>query len=120
MLIMPWKNPFLQHNPCNWLHKQVKRHGSVQAVAAIANDESLLVRVRKAFPPEGRPSLHPSAHKGAKTGCVLTLRNAVSLQKHCPVACKARVKQVKPWTYPSMVHVPLCTKLVMSDINRGN
>ena len=41
------------------------------------------------------------------------------LQKHCPVACKARVKQVRPWTYPSMVYVPLCTKLVMSDINRG-
>ena len=57
---------------------------------------------------EGRSSLHPSAHKGAKTGCALTLRNAVSLQKHCPVACKARVKQVRPWTYPSMVHVPLC------------
>ena len=94
--------------------------GSVQAVAAIANDESLQVRVRKAHPPEGRSSLHPSAHKGARTGCALTLRNAASLQKHCPVACKARVKQVRPWTYPSMVYVPLCTKLVMSDINRGN
>ena len=76
--------------------------GSVQAVAAIANDESLHVRVRKAHPPEGRSSLHPSAHKGARTGCALTLRNAASLQKHCPVACKARVKQVRPWTYPSM------------------
>ena len=76
--------------------------GSVQAVAAIANDESLQVRVRKAHPPpEGRSSLHPSAHKGARTGCALTLRNAASLQKHCPVACKARVKQVRPWTYPS-------------------
>ena len=122
MLIMPWKNPFLQHNPCNWLHIQVKRHSSwcVQAVAAIANDESLQVRVRKSHPPEGRSSRHPSAHKGAKTGCVLTLRSAASLQKHCSVACKARVKQVRPWTYPSMVYVPLCTKLVMSDINRGN
>ena len=94
--------------------------GRVQAVAAIANDESLQVRVRKAHPPEGRSSLHPSAHKGARTGCALTLRNAASLQKHCPVACKARVKQVRPWTYPSMVYVPICTKLVMSDINRGN
>ena len=85
--------------------------GSVQVVAAIANDESLQVRVRKAHPPEGRSSLHPSAHKGAKTGCALTLRHAASLQKHCPVACKARVKQVRPWTYPSMVCVPLCTKI---------
>ena len=94
--------------------------GGAQTVAAIANDESLQVRVRKAHPPEGRSSLHPSAHKGARTGCALTLRNAASLQKHCPVARKARVKQVRPWTYPSMVYVPLCTKLVMSDINRGN
>ena len=85
--------------------------GSVQVVAAIANDESLQVRVRKAHPPEGRSSLHPSAHKGAKTGCALTLRHAASLQKHCPVACKARVKQVRPWAYPSMVCVPLCTKI---------
>ena len=69
--------------------------GSVQAVAAIANDESLQVRVRKAHPPEGRSSLHPSAHKGARTGCVLTLRNAASLQKHfhchsLPPACWER------------------------------
>ena len=34
------------------------------------------------------------------------------------VACKARVKQVKRWTYPSLVSVPLCTKLEMSDINK--
>ena len=34
--------------------------GSVQTVAAIANDESLQVRVRKAHPPEGRSSRHPS------------------------------------------------------------
>ena len=117
MQIMPWKNPFLWHNPCNWLHRQVKRHGSwqCQAEAAIANDESLPVR-RKAHPPEESSSQHPSAHKGARTGCVLTLRHAKSLQKHCLVACKARVKQVRPWTCPSMVYVPL----VMSDINRGN
>ena len=75
---------------------------------------------RKSHPPEGRSSRHPSAHKGAKTGRALTLRNAASLQKHCSVARKARVKQVRPWTYPSMVYVPLCTKLEMSDINRGN
>ena len=92
--------------------------GGVQAVAAKANNESLQVRVRKAHPPKGS-SQHPSAHKGCQTGCAPTLRNAASLQKHCPVACKARVKQVRPWTYPSMVYVPLCTTLVMSDVNRG-
>ena len=42
--------------------------GSVQTVAAIANDENLQVRVRKAHPPEGRSARHPSAHRGAKTG----------------------------------------------------
>ena len=42
--------------------------GGVQAVAAIANNESLQVRVRKAHPPKGRSSQHPSAHKGAKRG----------------------------------------------------
>ena len=46
--------------------------GGVQTVAAIANDESLQVRVRKAHPPEGRSSQHPSARRGAKTGCPLT------------------------------------------------
>ena len=34
------------------------------------NDESLQVRVRKAHPPEGRATQHPSAHKGDKTGCL--------------------------------------------------
>ena len=94
MQIMSWKSPFLQHNPCNWLHIQVKRHSScsVQTVAAMANDESLQVRVRKSHPREGRSSRHPSAHKGAKTGRALTLRNAASSQKHCSVACKDRVK----------------------------
>ena len=46
--------------------------GGVQTVAAIANDECLQVRVRKAHPPEGRSSQHPSAPEGAKTGCSLT------------------------------------------------
>ena len=41
--------------------------GGVQTVAAIANDESLQVRVRKAHPPEGRSSQHPSAPGRAKT-----------------------------------------------------
>ena len=45
--------------------------GGDQTVAAIANDESLQVRVRKGTPPEGRSTQHPSAHKGAKTGCLL-------------------------------------------------
>ena len=45
--------------------------GGAQTVAAIANDESLQVRVRKAHPPEGRSSQHPSAPGGAKTGCPL-------------------------------------------------
>ena len=36
------------------------------------------------------------------------------------VARRARVKQVKHRTYANMVSVPLCTKLEMSDVNRGN
>ena len=39
--------------------------GSVQTVAAIANDESLQVRVRKAHPPEGRSSRHLPKGLGA-------------------------------------------------------
>ena len=46
--------------------------GDVQTVAAIANDESLQVRVRKVHPPEGRSSQHPSAPGGAKKGRPLT------------------------------------------------
>ena len=40
--------------------------------AVIANDESLQIRVRQAYPPEGRSTQHPSAPEGAKTGCPLT------------------------------------------------
>ena len=40
----------------------------VQAVAAIANDESLHVRVRQAYPPEGRSSQHSSAPEVPKRG----------------------------------------------------
>ena len=46
MLIMPWKNPFLQHNPCNWLRKQVKKQSSVQA-----NDEKPAGKGAKTIPP---------------------------------------------------------------------
>ena len=53
----------------------------VQTMAAIANDESLQLRVRKAHLPEGRSSWHPLAHRGAKTGCLLTSRSAASLRK---------------------------------------
>ena len=45
--------------------------GGDQTVAAIANDESLQERMRRAHLPEGRSTPHPSAHKGAKTGCLL-------------------------------------------------
>ena len=69
-----------------------------------------------ADPPLFRSEQLRSTPKGGH----LALRNAASLQKHCSVACKARVKQVRPWTCPSMVYVPLCTKLEVSDINRGN
>ena len=55
--------------------------GDVQIVAAIANDESLQVRVRKVHPPEGRSSQHPLAPGGAKMGRPLTPRNAALLQK---------------------------------------
>ena len=41
--------------------------------AVIPNDESLQIRVRQAHPPEGRPTQHPSAPEGAKTGCPLTI-----------------------------------------------
>ena len=34
--------------------------------------------------------------------------------KYSSVTRKARVKPVKPWTYPSMVLVPLCTAMVMA------
>ena len=36
--------------------------------------------------------------------------------KNCSVARKARVKQVRRWTYPSMVSVPLCTKLEIGNV----
>ena len=66
-------------------------------MAAIANDESLQVRVRKSHPPEGRSSRHPSA----KTGCSPTSRNAVSLQKlFCFVQGPCETDETV-WTYPS-------------------
>ena len=40
--------------------------------------------------------------RGVKT----SFHGVVPLWRHPPVTCKARVRQVKQWTYPSMV---LCT-----------
>ena len=111
MQIMPWKKSFLAAQPNATGCMQVKRHCSWWCSSSGGHSKQ-----RK--PAKRRSSQHPSAHKGAKNGVRLSLRTAASLQKHCPVARKARVKQVRPWTYPSMVYVPLCTKLVMSDANR--
>ena len=55
--------------------------GGDQSVAAIANDESLQVRVRKGTPPRREVNQHPSAPKGAKNNKgVSSIRE---LLRHC-------------------------------------
>ena len=60
------ENTFLVHNPCNWLHTQVKRHSSW-----LCSDRGGHSKRRKPAGEsakvltEGRSSRHPSAHKSA-------------------------------------------------------
>ena len=63
--------------------------GDVPIVAAIANDESLHVRVRKVHPPEGRSSQHPLAPGGAKKG---VSSNSVK----CCVIAKSGLLRARP------------------------
>ena len=85
---------------------QVKRHRSwwCSGSGGHSNDETLQVRVQTH--PQKGGHLGTLRHtKVPKTGCAPTLRNAASLQKHRSVARKARVKQVRPWTYSAYMHL---------------
>ena len=94
-----------------------------QSVAAIANDESLQVRVRKGTPPRREVNSAPfgtqRCQKTNKRGCHLDPWSAAPLQK--VIGCvQGPCETGETLDYPSMVSVPLCTKLEMSDINSGN
>ena len=56
-------------------------------VAAIANDESLQVRVRKAFPPEGRSTQHSLALKGGKNK---QKRGVFKIRPACSLCCSSQ------------------------------
>ena len=63
-------------------------------VAAIANDESLQVRVRKAHPPLREVISAPFGTQRCQKRGVSYLREMLLHCKNCSVTCKARVKQV--------------------------
>ena len=85
-----------------------------QAVEAETNEESLLTGVL--HPPQERSSVPSWLTLRCQTGVVCDRR---SWCHHDPVARKARVKQVKLWTYPSVELVPLCTEMVTHDPGHG-
>ena len=90
-----------------------------QTVAAIASEESLQLRVKKAHPPRREATPAPfgthRCHKGvlleSVRRCVIA-KNGLLLQGPCETG--------ETLSSPSMISVPLCTKLEMSDINSGN
>ena len=80
-----------------------------QSVAAII-DESLQVMVRKGTPPKGgqlSTLWHSKVPNSKQSG-------VSSRSMKCCTIAKGDLDN------PSMVSVPLCTKLEMSDINKGN
>ena len=93
--------------------------GGDQTVAAIANDESLQVRVRKGTPPRREVNTAPFGTQRCQNGvspksvkCCVIASVICCVQGPCETG--------ETLDYPSMVSVPLCTKLEMSDINKGN
>ena len=65
--------------------------GGDRTVAAIANDESLQVRVRKGTPPEGRSTQHPSAPKGARNKRGVSPRSV-----KCCIIAKSDLLRARP------------------------
>ena len=93
--------------------------GGDQTVAVIANDESLQVRVRKGTPPRREVNSAPFGAQRCQNGASLRSRSAASLQK--VVCCvQGPCETGETLDFPSMISVPLCTKVEMSDINSGN
>ena len=90
-----------------------------QTVAAIASEESLQLRVKKAHPPRREATPAPfGAHRCHKGVLLEAVRRCV-LQK--VVCCtQGPCETGETLNSPSMISVPLCTKLEMSDINSGN
>ena len=123
---MPWKRPFLWHNPFNRLHLQVKWHATNQQSMGGGHNRRKLAGDGAKRPPRREVS---SALFGThryqianRVGCLPGLRSAAPLQKliGCMQGPCETGETGETLDNPSMVSVPLCTKLEMSDINRGN
>ena len=71
---------FLVAQPLQLVAQTSQEASSVQAVAAIANDESLLVRVRKAFPPRREVISAPFGIQRCQNGV------CPNLEKCCVIA----------------------------------
>ena len=102
---MPWKRPFLWHNPFNRLHLQGKWHATnQQSMGGGHNRRKLAGEGAKRPPPEGRSVQHclvPTGTKQQTVWSVIQVYEAQHRSKSKSAACKARVrkvKQVKLWT----------------------
>ena len=117
----PWKRPYLQHNPFNRWRIQGQSHAARQDanMAAIPSERSLQLRVNRAQPPRGEADPTPFGTQRCQMG--MSLPSA----RRCVMAKSERCVQgpcetCETLSSPSMMSVPLCTKLEMSDINSGN
>ena len=88
-------------------------------------DESLQVLVREAPPPKGgqlRTLWHTKVPNSKQSGVSSWSMSAAPLQK--VIGCMQGPCEIgetgETLDNPSMASVPLCTKLEMSDINKGN
>ena len=117
----PWKRPYLQHNPFNRWRIQGQSHAARQNsnTATIPSERNLQLRVNRAPPPRGEADPTPFGAQRCQKG--MSLESV----RRCVMAKSERCVQGPCETYetlssPSMISVPLCTKLEMSDINSGN
>ena len=102
---MPWKRPFLWHNPFNRLHLQVKWHATNrQSISGGHNRRKPAGNgAKRPLPKGGQFSTlwHSKVPNSKQSGVSSRSMKRCTIAKGDRLACKARVKQVKQvklWT----------------------
>ena len=88
-------------------------------MAAIPSERSLQLRVNRAQPPRGEADPTPFGTQRCQKGMShASVRRCVMAKSESFV--QGPCETCETVSSPSMISVPLCTKLEMSDINSGN
>ena len=92
---------------------RTKREACQWSAAEAESERRELADKNAAFYPRRKVSFAPLSRR-AKAVYSVPERNRGANVKASFCYVQVRVKQVKPWTYPGMVLVPLCTAMVMA------